>query len=677
MFTYKEAIPTMMKAIVTLLIGALLLVPFSAALDLSDVKVRTLQEGSKDHWIPWTAPEDGEELPWWERTSMDRNRDRISDVLDPYSELSIEEHILTDITISYSRPLRTADIDLLIEKGIEISVPLELIDAIALRNVPSYRIYELLQLPDVVFIEPLGLPVLFSDIATPTVRAKQSEMYSPETVWDMGFTGEGVSLAVIDTGIDDEHPSLNGKFLGGVDMTKPDNLPFLYPQDGSFNPDDIQGHGSTCSGIATGTGAPEGEFQGTAPDTRLIDVRIGTKIGYAPGEFWVGAVSDPHVKDGTLRGIEWATEMSDAAWQNGGDEYRGIDIFSISWGVDIGSSSDGTDQYSRLLDAAVDTGLIVVNAAGNDGPANNGFNGLSGSSKAIIIGATNDMNTLEHEDDEIAVYSSRGPRADNGDSDPFDELKPDFSAPGTTINNLRPDTARIRGDASSNGYGNRGSGTSYATPLVAGVIALMLQANPKLEGENDLVKEILKYTAERKNPPTYPELDPFWEVDYGYGSIDAYNAVRLGILVDEPNDFVPELQAHITNITSIGEIIPFFSYNTSSSFEIKGMGWARDGDFQRSEYRVDDGDWKPVDEQSTDIYNPWKVEIRELDIGPHRIYARTIGAEGSSLYSFIDINVTSLKVVEDDGISGSSIIWIILGIIALAGVGTLIYMKRK
>lgn len=668
----------MMKPYLPLLAVLLILTPAAAALDMGPQEIEERRPLPTEHWVPWSSEDTEEIAPWWERTYLDQNRNGIADVLDPYAELPVKDHILTDITISYSRDLTGKDLSGLDSRGFEISVAIELINAVALRNVPTYRIYELLQMKDVVFVEPLGIPVLFADIANPTVRAKGSDMYSPDTAWDMGYTGEGVSLAVIDTGVDDEHPSLSGKFLGGVDMTKPDNLPFLYPQDGSFNPDDIQGHGSTCSGIAIGTGGTEELYQGPGKDARLVDVRIGTKIGYAPGEFWIGALSDPHLKDGTLRGIEWATEMNDHLWENGGDQYRGIDIFSISWGIDIGSPSDGTDQYSRLLDAAVDNGVIVVNAAGNEGPFYTGFHGLSASSKAIIVGATDDKNTLEHEDDVIAIYSTIGPRADNGDSNPYDELKPDVAAPGTNITQLRPDTTRITGDASGNGYGNRGSGTSYATPLVAGVITLMLEANPELEGENELVKEILKYTAEKKQAPTFPELDPFWETDFGYGSIDAYNAVRLSLTVENANEIVPELQAHITNITSIGEVRPYFEYNTSSTVEITGLGWSRDGDFQRTEYRVDEGQWEPVDEQSTDLFNPWSVKIEDLDIGSHRVYVRTVSSEGSSLMSWVDLNVVEKD--HEGSAAGSTLSLALFIIAAVAAVGAgayIIYRKRK
>ncbi len=683
-----------MKALSTLVILALIALPLGTALDISYPGENRPSLSNEGPWSPdIEIPQ--EVAPWWERTIFDRNRDGISDILEPYAALSIKDSILTDVTISYSRDISERDLQLLSNRGFEISTPLEIIDAIALKNVPSYRVYELMNLEDVVFIEPQGIPTLFSDIANPTVQAKGSELYSPYTAWDMGYTGRGVSLAVIDTGIDDEHPSLQGKFLAGVDMTKPDNMPILYPQDGTFNPDDIQGHGSTCAGIATGTGAPEGLYQGPATETNLVDVRIGTKIGYAPGEFWVGSLSDPHLKDGTLRGIRWATDNLDTAWGTGDPDYEGIDIYSISWGVDIGQDSDGTDQYSRLLDAAVQSGAIVINAAGNDGPTNTGFTGLSASSEAIIVAATVDMNTLEHEDDVVAWYSSRGPRDDNGDGNPYDELKPDIAAPGTNITQLQPDTTRITGDASNNGYGNRGSGTSYATPLVAGVVALILEANPDLENQNEIVKEILKYSAVRKKPPMFPELDPFWEKDFGYGVVDAYAATILAAEIPDVNGIDPRLQAHITNVsfsttrtTKGGNFTPppaFYDHVALGPFTISGLAWSKGGAYEKTQYQItgptmdgpNEQGWIDMEVQTNDPFNPWTVEIEDLDEGPYTFYVRSISGDRESLHSFLDFIYHAEEGKEGRSEGAVSIILLVLAVVAVLGLGIFIFYRIR
>ena len=90
-------------------------------------------------------------------------------------------------------------------------------------------------------------------------------------------------------------------------------------------------------------------------------------------------------------------------------------------------------MHSRILNEAMEAGIVVSVAAGNDGPDNDGLSGMGSSNLAITVGATDDINTIDREDDTVASYSSRGPRRDNGDSNPLNELKPEVSAPGTNI----------------------------------------------------------------------------------------------------------------------------------------------------------------------------------------------------------------------------------------------------
>ena len=80
------------------------------------------------------------------------------------------------------------------------------------------------------------------DISIPAVKVKNSDEYSPETVWELGYTGEDIAIAIIDGGIDDEHPDLKDKFIAGVDLTQPESS--IAPRDGSYNPDDIEGAGT-------------------------------------------------------------------------------------------------------------------------------------------------------------------------------------------------------------------------------------------------------------------------------------------------------------------------------------------------------------------------------------------------------------------------------------------------
>ena len=362
-----------------------------------------------------------------------------------------------------------------------------------------------------------------SDIANPAVKAKQSNEYSPNTAWDIGYTGKGINIAIMDTGVDDTHPSLKGKMLAGVDFTKPETP--LTPRDGTYDPDDTTGHGTTVAGISTGTGEPEKKYQGTAPDAMLIDVKIGTILGIGPGE--IPYLQD--IYDSALEGIEWTIKHKDSEWQSVPEDNYGIDILSLSWGIypeDEGTAggSDGSDEYSTALNRLVDAGVVVVVSCGNEGPDNDGLWCMGAASKVITVGATDDKNTITRTDDVIADYSSRGPRKDNNDDNPYDELKPDVVAPGTNI--IQAEYDRI-GDGSGNGYGDRGSGTSYASPNVAGIVALMLEANPDLTPKQ--IKDIFRETAEQRGTPDYPDY-PYphnkWNRSYGYGVVDAYEAVK-------------------------------------------------------------------------------------------------------------------------------------------------------
>jgi hypothetical protein len=494
-----------------------------------------------------------------------------------------------------------------------------------------------------------------SDIANPAARAKPSVKYSPHTAWELGYTGKGVAICIMDTGVDDSHPSLVGKWLGGVDVSKPQTP--LTPRDGTFNADDTNGHGTTCAGIAMGTGAPENKYQGTAPDARLVELRIGTIFGAAPGE----GPSPIKLYDATLQGEQWALAHNDQSWSPGGGQYKGIQVLSLSWGIDVGGSSDGSDQYSRALDSLVDAGVIVVNAAGNDGPSNDGLTGLSASSKAIIVGATDDQDTIDRSDDLIADYSSRGPRKDNGDGDPFDELKPDVCASGTGITQAEYDQM---GDGSGNGYGPRGSGTSYATPLVAGVCALLTEANSNLTPP--LVKEILRSTAERRGNASAPELDPFWNREYGWGMVDAYEACLMAART-RAGDIDIDLQAFVTNITQKEGVV-----------KARGLAWHRTGEIERAEARIDGGGWTRLHPDKAAPFGNWTLELPALAPGNHTLYVRSLGGGKESLTTAFEFNTTGAARTGPYGLAGG-IAWAGGATVAAAaaGVSYLVIRKRK
>ena len=591
----------------------------------------------QSNFTPVRTPVIPSDNQWWERTSLDANRNGIHDSLESGDPLQW-------VGLSYSRDVGSSDLLSLMSLGLVPRVHVPAVNALLLGQVETDLLHQLSGLEGVVMVEEYGRLEFFGDIQTPATKASSSDIY-PAGAWDLGVTGSGVNIALTDTGVDSEHPGLLGKHVAGYDavcFVHSDPMCILAggrQSDGSFDPDDGNQHGTACMGMAAATGiGPDGEqtgFYGSAPNATLIDVRIGTDVGAGPFENYL---LEQEFYESAMNGLQWIIDNKDTPWQGVDETLYGIDIISLSWGITSheAGGSDGQDMHSRILDEATLAGVTVSVAAGNDGPDNDGFSGMGSSSLSITVGSTDDQNTIERSDDTIAAYSSRGPRKDNGDNNPVNELKPDVTAPGSNIiqaegcvssggcNNNIPGQ-----DASSNSYTGRGSGTSYATPAVTGVIALMIEANPSLDPL--IIREILKKTAERRGEPTFPEIDPYWNRDFGWGMVDARKAVEMALHMANSSDYGMidwTKQAHLLNSTEYGgEIV------------LKGHSWAIEGQVSRVEYRIGHGDWKEVDYERDNVggsaltpFN-WSLIIDNGRIGPgsHDIEIRAVGDSGSSI----------------------------------------------
>ena len=591
----------------------------------------------QNDFTPVRTPIVNSDNQWWERTSLDANRNGIHDSLE-------SDNPLQWVGLSYSRDIESSDLLSLMSLGLVPRVHVPAVNAVLLGQVETDLLHQLSGLEGVVMVEEYGRLQFFGDIQTPATKASPSDIY-PVGAWDLGVTGNGVNIALTDTGVDSEHPGLSGKHVAGYDavcFVHSDPMCILAggrQSDGSFDPDDGNQHGTACMGMAAATGiGPDGEqtgFYGSAPNATLIDVRIGTDVGAGPFENYL---LEQEFYESAMNGLQWIIDNKDTPWQGVDETLHGIDIISLSWGITSheGGGSDGQDMHSRILDEATLAGVTVSVAAGNDGPDNDGFSGMGSSSLAITVGSTDDQNTIERSDDTIAGYSSRGPRRDNGDNNPVNELKPDVTAPGSNIiqaegcvssggcNNNIPGQ-----DASSNSYTGRGSGTSYATPAVTGVIALMIEANPSLGPL--VIREILKKTAERRGEPTFPEIDPYWNRDFGWGMVDARKAVEMALHMGNSSDYGLidwTKQAHLLNFTEYGDEIV-----------LKGHSWAIEGQVSRVEYRVGYGDWKEVDYEIDNIEGSalipfnWSFSIDKGKIGSEAqdVEIRAVGDSGSSI----------------------------------------------
>ncbi|MGN9810213.1 S8 family serine peptidase [Micromonospora sp. BQ11] len=294
---------------------------------------------------------------------------------------------------------------------------------------------------------------------TASLADSTAQIGAPE-VWAQGNTATGVKVAVLDSGVDPGHPDLAEQ----IDATA------------SFVPweeyvDDYNGHGTHVASTIAGTGAAsDGKERGVAPGARLHIAKVLDSDGRGQESF-------------ILAGMEWAARQEKAR------------IINMSLG---GGGTDGTDPMSVAVDTlSAETGALFVVAAGNDGPRTIGTPGTADS--ALTVGAVDGTDTL-------AGFSSQGPRTDGG-------LKPEISAPGVDI--LAARSQLVRGS----GLYRSMSGTSMATPHVAGAAALLAAAHPDWTGPR--LKEALVSSA--KATPAYTPYQA------GGGRLDAAAAVRATV----------------------------------------------------------------------------------------------------------------------------------------------------
>ncbi|MEU3075635.1 S8 family serine peptidase [Streptomyces laurentii] len=260
-------------------------------------------------------------------------------------------------------------------------------------------------------------------------------------VWQTGSQGDGVKVAVLDTGADGNHPDLAGRIVEAKDFS------------GSSGTGDVYGHGTHVASIVGGSGAASGgSRKGVAPGARLL-------VGKVLGDDGYGSESS------AIAGMEWAAA-------------QGAKVVNMSLGSE--GSSDGTDPMSQALnEISRSTGTLFVVAAGNAGEQGAGTVGSPGAADAALtVGAVDRK-------DALASFSSRGPRY--GD----DAVKPDVTAPGVDIVAARA-AGTTMGTPVDADY-VAASGTSMATPHVAGAAALLAQRHPDWDGAR--LKDALVSTA--------------------------------------------------------------------------------------------------------------------------------------------------------------------------------------
>ena len=331
-----------------------------------------------------------------------------------------------------------------------------------------------------------------------------------DQVWELGYTGAGVVVAVVDSGVNYNHLDLADHLWDGGEEFPHHGYDIVNDDD---DPMDDKGHGTHCAGTVCGDGTA-GSLTGIAPDATLMCVKSIRGDGFG------GAVN-------IAGGMEWAVE-------------HGCDLISMSLGmVDAGTTDK--EILRRTCEAVLDAGIVAMVCAGNEGnaflqmtyPVPNNVRvpascpppyldpdqmaNPGALSCVVAVGAVN-------YNDAAADFTSRGPVTWQGTE--FGDyaynpgiglIRPDVCAPGVNIKSLDYEN--------TSGYTNM-DGTSQATPCVAGIVALMLQKNPELTPAE--ICRILEETSV-KLTPTKSNIT-------GVGRVDALAAVNAVEAYDGINE---------------------------------------------------------------------------------------------------------------------------------------------
>ena len=569
---------------------------------------------------------------WWEDTPMDKDGDYIHDAIWIATQNNhyqyLDENGRISVIVDFDHTPTEYDQKML-ENELDFQTQFRywLIDSIA-GTVELDRIYDLVQLPGVVFIELDGrLEVQMEDVVP---------AHGVDLVWqDTGYTGAGVTMAIIDTGIDGNHTALDDldddnstddpkviAFYDAINNPQATNGSEIFPYDDN-------GHGTHCAGITAGTGAPSYQHVGVAPQANLVGVKVLS-----------GSGSGSYAQ--VMAGMEWTVEKR--------HEFN-IRAASMSLGGPAVSEWTTSEQESvnRMANEMMRAGVAIFIAAGNS--AFSAQIGTPGSAEdAITIGALD-------KDTAIAIYSSQGPTEEG-------RIKPNMAFVGSSVN--APDAN------TGDGYVAL-SGTSMATPGAAGVAVLMYQANPDLSPFD--VRNIMQETSTYRqchymlaNEPCGEDLVPKNRQNnvYGHGHVNAQPAV------EEAANYVYQLSMSL-NVTLDSE------YGVDNRVHI-GQGesiiFNLDGGVQRVQWRTWDmrDNWMDLSEfaigdlQFQVTHDLLVDRLRFLPNntveGDQVILVRAISGDQASTKLAVGIHIMDEeKIVQSD--SENSFIGLAIGILAL------------
>ncbi len=303
------------------------------------------------------------------------------------------------------------------------------------------------------------------------------------------FQGNGVTVAVLDTGLDSTHPDISNRVARNVklaDLQGANLLEFVAPLNVERLPDtdQLSGHGTFVGGIIAGTGSSSGgKYAGYAPKSKLVGLSAGDASLF-----------------NVLAGFDYILSHPE------------LNVRVVNCSFSANTTYDENDPVNVATRMLYERGVNVVFSAGNAGPGLHTLNPYAAAPWVISVGALDQRGR-------VANYSARG---DFGSR----TFRPTLSAPGTSVVSLRASGTNLTGttalpvDAqalapSEIPYYTTGSGTSFSAPAVAGAIALMLEADPTLSPAR--VRDILQRTA--------TPLPPYYQHEVGAGALNAHAAV--------------------------------------------------------------------------------------------------------------------------------------------------------
>jgi serine protease AprX len=287
--------------------------------------------------------------------------------------------------------------------------------------------------------------------------------------WNAGYTGKGVDVAVIDTGVTPV-AGLNapGKLINGPDLS-------LESQNPNLQHLDTNGHGTFMAGLIAGNDGQPGGYRGVAPDARIVSLKVGVADGGADVSQVIAA-------------IDWVV-------QHRHDNGMNIRVLNLSYGTNS-TQAYGTDPLAYAVEQAWKAGIVVVAAAGNSGyqtgASAQGLADPGYDPQILAVGGADIMGTAAPWDDQVASYSASAASCSVGCR------APDMIAPGTHMQGLRVPGSYIDQNNPAGALSDRyfrGSGTSEATAFVSGAVADLLQRYPQLTP--DQVKAMLTASCDK------------------------------------------------------------------------------------------------------------------------------------------------------------------------------------